>query len=161
MQLKADTTGRVQVKSLWNTRKGRRVHKPCWHLPSQPAFYWAHIQLDRQLRAGMEVGRHVLRDALQGFAAQTHSCISCPGLFIFQIQLPESGRDVASSTAPSASLLITDTAFPPKSGKHMGMARGRDTSPKEREGSRPGKDTISYHQPNYKLGTISMKHTGK
>lgn len=66
------------------------VHDP---FPNQCIpFYWAHLELEKQQSAEVKAGRDVLREALQGFSAQTDSCMACLGLFIFQTQLLSQGK---------------------------------------------------------------------
>jgi len=155
MQPIAATEGREQVNpcphSTWGKAEELTAQDPCCYSPSQPvrSILLGHLKLERQQSAEREAGRDVLREALQELSRQTNNRIACPGLFISQTQLLESGEDAVSSTAPSASFLTVsaDTAFPPMSRMYVVMSAGRDPVPKRWEG--PCRDKAT------------MKHAGK
>lgn len=78
----------------------------------------------------MDTGKDVLREALQGFSAQTDSCIVCPGLYFFQIQLLESGFPAQHRLSPSSPhLLIWHSHRVMKARRH---GRGETLSAKEK-----------------------------
>lgn len=109
-------------------------------------FYWAHLELDTQESAEMDTGKDVLREALQGFSAQIDSCIVCPGLFFFQIQLLESGFPAQHCLCPSSpSLLIWHSHCVTKARRH---GRGKTLSAKEKGRIMPRK---SHYQASLAL----------